>query len=125
MKNVKEILITAGYKITTPRLQILEKLSKEPNPVSARRLHKKTKSINLASIYRALNLFEELQIVNVELLNKEKFYCLTGEPHHHIICQKCGHIEKIPCTHSFTHIRNFTNIHHQLSLSGLCDKCNK
>ncbi len=125
MKNIHDILMAAGYKITVPRELILNKLSKEHKPISARSLHKKVKDINLASIYRTLNLFEELHIVNIELVNKEKFYCLANEPHHHIICQKCGHMEEIACTHSFNNIKNFSNIHHQLTLSGLCDKCNK
>lgn len=125
MKNIQDILIKAGYKITAPRGLILAKLDKEHKPISARALHQKIKSINLASIYRTLNLFEELHIVNVELVNKEKLYCAASEPHHHIVCQKCGHMEEIACTHSFHNIKNFSNIHHQLTLSGLCNKCSK
>jgi len=125
MKKIQDIIIKAGYKITAPRLRILEKLKQEHDPVSARNLHKKLENINLASIYRALNLFEELRLVNVELLDKEKLYCISGEPHHHIVCQKCGHMEEIACTHSFHNIKNFSNIHHQLTLSGLCNKCSK
>lgn len=125
MKNIQDALIEAGYKITIPRNLVLKSLNKERKPISARNLHKKIKSINLASIYRTLNLFEELHMVNVELLNKERLYCLSGEPHHHIVCQKCGYIEEIECTHSFNNIKGFSNIHHQLTLSGLCNKCDK
>lgn len=123
MKGLKEKLIKAGYKITKPRLCILEFLFKNHTSISARELHKKIKKFDQASIYRALNLFEKLHLVNVDIVNKEKIYCLADKPHHHIICQKCGYMEKIECNHSFQHFKNFTNVYHQLTLTGVCNKC--
>jgi Fur family peroxide stress response transcriptional regulator len=125
MKKPIKILVEAGYKMTTPRILVLEKLSVFHHPISARDLHKKIKVVNCASVYRTLNLFEELHLVNVEVIEKEKLYCLADKPHHHIICKKCGYIEKIKCRHSFNHFKNFSNIHHQLTLTGLCNKCVK
>jgi len=86
-------------------------------------LHKKIKKGDLASVYRTLNLFEELQIVNVEIINKEKLYCLAGEPHHHIICRQCGYIEVVKCDHCFNNYKNFTDVYHQMTLTGICNKC--
>ena len=125
MKKLKQKLIEAKYKITKPRLAILKYLSTHHVSISARNLHKKIKVFDQASIYRALNLFEELHIVNVEIVEKEKIYCLANEPHHHIICKKCGYMEKIKCDHFFNNFKNFNNVYHQLTLTGVCNKCSK
>lgn len=123
MDKLKQKLIEAGYKITKPRLAVLEYLGDSHTSISARDLHKKLKHFDRASVYRTLNLFEDLHLVNVEIVDKEKIYCLADEPHHHIICKKCGYMEKIECNHSFGHFKNFTNVHHQLTLTGVCNKC--
>lgn len=123
MEELKQRLIKSGNILTKTRLAVLDYLSDNHSPLSARGLHKKLKHFDRASVYRTLNLFEELHLVNVEVVDKEKIYCLADEPHHHIICKKCGYMEKIECNHSFGHFKNFTNIYHQLTLTGVCNKC--
>jgi len=123
MEQLKQKLIKSGNILTKARLAVLEYLSDNHSPLSARDLHKKLKHFDRASVYRTLNLFEDLHLVNVEVVDKEKIYCLADEPHHHIICKKCGYMEKIECNHSFGHFKNFTNIYHQLTLTGVCNKC--
>lgn len=124
MEDIKQQLITAGYKLTTPRKSVLHKLTDVDTLISARELHQKIKKVDRASVYRTLNLLEKLHVVNVELIKKEKLYCLATQPHHHIICKKCGYIEKIECKHTFDTFKNFTNVHHQLTLTGICNQCN-
>lgn len=125
MDDTKQQLTKAGYKLTVPRIAALDGLSKLHNPISARSLHKKIGKIDRASVYRTLNLFEELHLVNVEVIKKEKIYCLASTPHHHIICKKCGYMEEIECNHNFGKFKNFNNVHHQLTLTGVCNKCAK
>lgn len=125
MENIKQKLVEAGYKLTTPRVAVLEGFAKLHNPISARALHKKIKRIDRASVYRTLNLFEELHLVNIEVIEKEKLYCLSTVPHHHIICKKCGYMEEIECDHNFGKFKNFNHVHHQLTLTGVCNKCTK
>jgi Fur family ferric uptake transcriptional regulator len=122
-KTPEQLLTEAGYKLSEPRFLILDFLKKSHGPLSAQEISKQLKSINLASVYRSLGLFTELEIVNSELIGTEKKYCLAKTAHHHIICVKCGYLERVECNHAFTNIKNFTNIKHQLTLSGLCHKC--
>lgn len=124
MKKLKQKLEESGFKLTKPRLAVLEILEKNHTPLSAQEMHAKIKKADLASVYRTLNLFEELAIVNAEIIQKEKKYCLADVPHHHIICDKCGYLEKIKCDHFFKSFRNFTNIKHRLTLTGVCNACN-
>ncbi len=125
MEKFKKQLIKAGYKMTTPRMEVLEELFSSHHLISARDLHKKIKKVDRASVYRTLNLFEELHLVNVEVIEKEKLYCLDNVPHHHIICKKCGYMEEIDCRHNFGKFKNFNNVHHQLTLTGVCNNCVK
>ena len=116
------IIKKAGYKLTKPRKEIFKLLKKNHTPLSADMIHKKIKHIDLASVYRVLKLFQKLNIVqNDQIQNEQRFY-LGRKPHHHIICEKCGHLECVPCHHLFT-IKNFYNIKHQIKLTGLCNKC--
>jgi Fe2+ or Zn2+ uptake regulation protein len=122
-KDIKQILIEAGYKITTPRLIIINYLNKEHKPISAKELVSKISKVDQASIYRTLNILEQLNLVKSEIVNKEKIYCLNIEDHHHIICIKCGYIKKIACQHHFDTVKDFSQITHQLTLNGICQKC--
>lgn len=123
MEEIEEKLSEAGYKITKPRKLILGELFSNKKPVSAQELFKKIKKVDQVSVYRVLGLLEDLGIVNAETLDKEKVYCLSGSPHHHILCRKCGDVEKFECKHNFSHYKNFTNIHHQMILTGICAEC--
>lgn len=125
MEKLKNRLKQAGYKLTRPRLLILGCLANSHRPMSARGLFKKIKIFDQASVYRTLNLFEKLHLVNAELANKEKIYCLADKPHHHIVCRKCGYSERIKCHHSFGNFKNFKDLAHQFVVSGLCNKCFK
>ncbi|MCF7820775.1 MAG: transcriptional repressor [Candidatus Pacebacteria bacterium] len=121
--EIEKKLKQAGYKLTKPRLEIIKALSLLKTPISAQVLSKKIKKIDRASVYRTLNLFFDLGLVNKETVNREALYCLAIVPHHHIVCRNCGYIESIPCRHEFENIKNFKDIRHQLTLSGLCSKC--
>ncbi len=122
MEKIKEKLIERGYKVTKARQILISYFSKKHKPISAQNLARLIKTIDRASVYRTLNIFENLGLLNVEIINKEKLYCFAEKPHHHIICTKCGYIETIKCEHNYKS-KNFTKITHQLSLSGLCNKC--
>jgi Fe2+ or Zn2+ uptake regulation protein len=123
--KIKDKLSNTGYKLTKPRLAVLECLEKQDKLISARDIFKKLKKVDQASVYRTLKILEELNIVNSETINKEKFYCLADHPHHHIICRICGYSEEFPCTkkEDYKKFKNFNNIKHQLTLSGVCKKC--
>lgn len=121
--KIKMALTNAGYKLTKPRLAVFDFLKKQSKLISARDLHVKIKKIDQASVYRTLSIFEELNIVNTEIINKEKLYCLAEHPHHHIICRQCGYSESFPCEEEIREFRNFSGVSHQLTLTGVCNKC--
>jgi len=125
MIKIKDKIINNGYKLTKPRLAVLSYLKKSEKPLSTLEISRKVKGVNLSSIYRSLSLFKDLNIVNEEYFEDEKKYCLSTEPHHHIVCRICKKVVKVKCFHNFFDIKNFNNIEHQLILSGVCNKCHK
>jgi len=123
MKRFEEKLINSRYKITKPRAALISFFSKKHKPISAQSLAKKITSVDRASIYRALGIFEKLSLVTVDIVHNEKLYCSSEKPHHHIVCTECGRIEVVECNHHFNGYKNFKNIQHQLTLTGICNKC--
>lgn len=120
----KQKIEQSGYKLTRPRLLVLSELGKICQLFRAQDIHKKlSKKIDLASIYRTLNLFVCIGIVFKERHSEKDLYYLSNGQHHHIICRKCGYSECLPCDHIFKNIKNFTNISHNLTIFGICKKC--
>lgn len=121
----KEILRQSNYKLTKPRKLVLDFLDKNHEPISAGDIYNKLKKdLDKVTVYRILEVFEKLNIVFKENRGKEALYYLADKQHHHIVCQKCGYTECVPCNHLFNKIKNFKNIKHQLILSGVCNNCN-
>lgn len=120
----EEKIKQAGYKLTKSRLLVLHALEKKHKPLCAQDIYKSiNKHIDLASVYRTLNLFVEIGIVFSERYNDKDLYYISQKQHHHVICRKCGRTECIPCNHIFKNIKNFTNISHKITISGICRKC--
>lgn len=113
----------SGYKITKPRLAILEELKKSHKLMSAKMLFNKIKNVNLTSVYRTLDILEETGLVFKESIKGEHFYYVAAKQHHHIICDKCGYSKCVPCKEKSIKVSGFTKINHQLLLKGICQKC--
>ena len=121
----KKSLKQAGYKITKPRQLVIDYFKKNKHPISVKKIYQSLENdLDKVTIYRILEVLEEVGIVFKEYGNEGATYYLSNKYHHHIVCNKCGHIECVPCNHIFKTIKNFSNIKHQLSLTGLCNKCN-
>lgn len=123
MNKLQKELASYSIRLTKPRLAVLKQLNQAKKPLSAKELHEAIEEHDQASVYRALKLFEKIAIAKAEIIGKEKLYCAKKEPHHHIICKKCGIIDSLPCNHIEYKHANFTNIEHHLTLKGICKKC--
>jgi len=105
---------------------VIDFLKKTKGLVSVQNIYDSLRhKLDKVTVYRVLNILEEVGVVFKEYNNKEAFYYLANKQHHHIICQKCGKSQCIPCNHIFNNIKNFSQVKHQLVLTGICNKCNK
>jgi len=94
MKKYLDRIKKFGHKITYQRMEVLRVLFKHEELLTVKRLHLKLKNrIDLASVYRTINLFKDLKIIFEEKINDQSFYYLSDHPHHHIMCRNCGFIQ--------------------------------
>jgi Fur family ferric uptake transcriptional regulator len=139
IEHFRDLLGGEGYSWTRVRSAILAVLTTVPRPLRAEEIHRalRDRRINLSSVYRALRLFETLNVIHrVELGEGAARYELADayrDHHHHLVCDACGRIEDVgTCpveTASLTRqIRKQTGFavrSHVLELFGLCRSCRR
>ncbi|PZG21020.1 Fur family transcriptional regulator [Nonomuraea aridisoli] len=89
------MLETAGIRVTSQRLLVLEVLAAHRLPVSARRVHAELQdrgaTTGLTTVYRALASMTEAGLVHAFTHMGEGVYRLCGSAsHHHLVCRVCG-----------------------------------
>jgi len=125
----KNLIKTAGLKLTSANTSVFQILKQTSTPLSAKEIwNKANKKINLVSIYRILERFMSAGLINQDAINnerQEKIYHLSSfkKHHHHMFCQSCEKIFCIPCKLKIDLPNNFKLTAHQVQLTGLCDKC--
>ena len=123
------LLNNLGLKSTKQRFAVLTVLYKHKGPMTAEKIVAKT-DIDLATVYRTLESFEKVSLVNkFNLKDSSFFYEIKDEHHHHIVCNRCGLIEEVE-TCSFEkmapHSKKFSFIsEHSLEFFGICKSCAK
>ena len=132
----KEILKEKCLKITKGRIEILSILKNAENSLSAEKIYQIYRdnniNINLSTIYRTLELFEEKEITEKITLNDGVFsYKLKGETHRHYLqCDICHKEVEIPCPmlqiqEMVQNSTGFTLTDHDLVMKGVCKDCKK
>lgn len=130
--KLEEVLKQHAQSVTTTRRTVFAALQGQ-EPMSMHELVGHCGSVDRASVYRTVALFEKLGIVQrlqtgwkYKLELSDDFH----EHHHHATCLRCGcvvplpedlkleaHLQRMAATH------NFLLQAHQIELSGLCQGC--
>ena len=85
----------AGYRLTQPRLAVLEALERSRGHVTSAELLQMTPDVGRASVFRALDLFTRLAIVRPAWLQDSstpRYLLLPDGHHHHILCTACDRV---------------------------------
>jgi Fe2+ or Zn2+ uptake regulation protein len=125
----------AGYYVTEPRRVVAEMVADRGDHFTALDLVGEAKrrrlGVGRATVFRALELFEELGLVErLDLPNGEHAYVVC-EPahHHHVICQRCGRGTEVEdcgieaVTREIQARTGFVVDSHRIELFGLCPEC--
>ena|SRR5690554_5322388 len=117
-------------KLTPKRSKVYQILSKSQKPMSAEEIYEKLDdTLNLSTIYRALDKFYQEGVASRNYLDNTAYYFLLGKTHQHfMICNVCkkqfemdchleGLVEEIKTKHGFV------VTHHDLNLYGTCQNC--
>jgi Fur family ferric uptake transcriptional regulator len=125
------LLKQGNSRVTKARLTVFEQLYNQ-EPLSMHKLVERSKGIDRASVYRAVELFEQLHIVQRFHVGWKYTIELTDRfaaHHHHLTCLGCGHT--IPINeHDLEHVidelaaqHHFAPTAHQIELQGYCAAC--
>jgi Fur family ferric uptake transcriptional regulator len=96
--NLKKDKTIYGHSMTAQRRLLLELLHEADGHIDAKELYRRAsardESISPATVYRSLNLFKELGLVDERRLGKVRcYYEMKQSPEHqHLVCQGCGKV---------------------------------
>lgn len=132
LKRFKDLLRDNGNFVTMPRLRLFGNLQTHP-ALTMKELIKLTAKHDQVTVYRNVDLFQSLGIINRLRLGwttKIELSDLFLHHHHHLTCSECGRtwalaedplietqIEKL------ARIKGFKPLDHQLEIRGLCKDC--
>lgn len=136
-KKIKNKLAANNYKMTSQRRAILENMVENQGAhLSAEEIYAQVKEddpgIGLATIYRTLELFCELNIIHkLNFDDKCRRYELDNEEdhHHHLICFDCGQITEFndhileDFENDIKKEHNFEVLDHRIKFYGYCEEC--
>jgi len=96
--NLKKDKTIYGHSMTAQRRLLLELLRDADEHIDAKELYRRAsardESIGPATVYRSLNLFKKLGLVEKRRLGKVScYYEIKQSPEHqHLVCQGCGKV---------------------------------
>jgi Fur family ferric uptake transcriptional regulator len=124
-----------GHPLTEQRRLLMELLRDAQGHIDAKELYRrasaKDESISPATVYRTLNLFKELGLVDEMRLGKVRCYyeIKQSQGHQHLVCQGCGKVIEFQNPH-FKKLINAVQREHgfnvkkaELYLEGYCPGC--
>lgn len=131
--DLKAILKEKGYSLTKPRRQVFELLQNQ-EPQGMQVIVKRAEGlVDRATVYRTIELFEKLGIVNrlnIGWKYKIELSDIFTEHHHHFNCTNCARTYKLKANpmletmiDSVASQKGFSPRSHQLEVSGLCPNC--
>ncbi|MDX1657988.1 MAG: Fur family transcriptional regulator [Nitriliruptorales bacterium] len=98
--DIRGLLRRGGYRVTQPRREVWRALNEADGHLTVEeiteRVHDRDPGINLASVYRSLAVFEELDLVRESRLGDEdasRWELSHPDEHFHLVCDECGRID--------------------------------
>ena len=134
-QQLQQHLREHGYSLTKPRLIIFNALTDHEPRSMATLVAACQDKLDRATVYRTIDLFEHLGIVQRLQIGWKYKLELTDtftHHHHHLTCLRCGKV--IPLAedkalenrlHELANTYKFTPQDHQLEIRGVCVDCQK
>jgi len=124
-----------GHPLTNQRRLLLELLRDAEGHIDAKELYRRAsvrdESISTATVYRSLNLFKELGLVDEVRLGKIRCYYEVKQlpEHQHLVCRGCGKVMEFQNPYFQKLIKAVQREHAfkvtkaELYLEGYCPEC--
>ncbi len=124
-----------GMRVTPQRAIIFEAIEKLEGHITAEDIFEQVQKVNpyvsLATVYRTLELLQELNLINQTNFGQSQAYFALKDhgPHHHLVCTECGYIEEFS-DEVFGSMRAELNARYgfeaqtdHMSIFGTCKNC--
>jgi Fur family ferric uptake transcriptional regulator len=133
--GVHHILDSSSQRITAQRALLLEILNQSGGHVDAdelyRRARRKNSRISLSTVYRNLQLFKKLGLVEEHHFDEEHHHyeVKSGAEHQHLLCVNCGKVVEFACPLSQKFRENIGKKYDfeitgvEVRMTGLCSSC--
>ena len=136
LSNWKNSLHQHGYRVTQPRLQVMEIIAASPAPLTPQDIYHKSLDLDsppgIASVYRTLEMLDGLGLI--QQIHKPDgchgIWPKVDGHKHLLLCRNCGQMQVIEGNEEITEyismIEKDTGYkvdEHWLQLFGLCSKC--
>lgn len=132
LNRFKTLLKQNGRSVTKPRLRLFAVLQKRP-ALTLQNLIILVPRHDQVTVYRNIDLFEKLGIINRLRLGWQTKIELTDvfiHHHHHFSCLKCGRVITLPedpiIEQQIARLgasKHFKSVDHQLEIRGYCQVC--
>jgi Fur family ferric uptake transcriptional regulator len=132
MEQLEKIFRDKQLRLTEPRKDVFKVLDDRDQPMTIGEIIKESHIAERTIVYRTLQLFTKLGIVDIIQVGWKQRYELA-EPfkahHHHLICVKCGALVKIDLPKLEKIINkigdsyNYELVGHHVELQGICKDC--
>ena len=136
-EHTTKALSDAGYRSSAPREEVIGAIAELGCSITAREiadlLRERGSGIGLASIYRALDLLDRLDLVQRfdvgEGVARYEAAMPGGDHHHHLVCESCGTVEPFEdealeeAIHGLAGKTDFAIAAHDVTLHGECPSC--
>lgn len=132
--SLAEVLRAKGLRLTAQRQLVLDAVHElghaTPDQVHAK-VAKVAAGVNITTVYRTLELLEELGLVtHAHLTHGAPTYHSIGEAQHiHLVCKSCGELSEIPSS-MLAPLAQALHAEHgflldvgHVALFGLCGRC--
>jgi Fe2+ or Zn2+ uptake regulation protein len=133
----RKVLNTAGMRVTNQRALIMEIIRQGEGHLDAdeiyRRAREKEPRLSLSTVYRALQIFKKLGLVE-ELHFDEGHHHYEVKPsaeHHHLVCLGCGRVIEFnhPLSRyikkNIAEAKGFDIAETEVRVAGYCAKCRR
>ncbi len=134
-QNTRQVLAASRLRFTKQRALILEIILQGQGHLDAdevyRRARKKESHLSLSTVYRSLQMFKKLGLIE-ELHFDENHHHYEVKPpaeHHHLVCLSCGRVVEFDYPLSryvkrkVDQARDFDIVEAEVRMSGYCPQC--
>lgn len=136
MLDLIKFLKEKGYKVTPQRIAVYDLLRGTKEHPSADMLYSKLQplypTMSLATVYKSLEVFKELGLVQELNVGEDKFrYDANPRQHPHITCSCCGKVEDVDDEMLFDLLEQVSTktgyelVDQKLYFYGYCPQCQK